>query len=50
MAGVHSVSSGAHVGRMTSELATTLRVCVIGGGYVGLEAAAVRQAGHGSGA
>ncbi|WP_428374258.1 NAD(P)/FAD-dependent oxidoreductase [Lichenicoccus sp.] len=39
--GVHSVRSRADVDRMTSELATTSRVVVIGGGYIGLEAAAV---------
>ncbi|WP_419828148.1 NAD(P)/FAD-dependent oxidoreductase [Sphingomonas sp.] len=39
--GVHSVRSRADVDRMMGELATTRRVCVIGGGYIGLEAAAV---------
>jgi len=39
--GVHSVRSRADVDRMMGELATTTRVCVIGGGYIGLEAAAV---------
>lgn len=40
-AGVHSVRSRADVDQMMRELATTARVCVIGGGYIGLEAAAV---------
>jgi 3-phenylpropionate/trans-cinnamate dioxygenase ferredoxin reductase component len=39
--GVHSVRSRADVERMMAELATTKRVAVIGGGYIGLEAAAV---------
>ncbi|MDB5606250.1 MAG: FAD-dependent pyridine nucleotide-disulfide oxidoreductase [Bradyrhizobium sp.] len=41
LAGVHSVRSRADVDQMMSELATTQRVAVIGGGYIGLEAAAV---------
>jgi 3-phenylpropionate/trans-cinnamate dioxygenase ferredoxin reductase subunit len=41
LAGVHSVRSRADVDRMMDELATTTRVAVIGGGYIGLEAAAV---------
>ena len=41
LAGVHSVRSRADVDRMTDELPATTRVCVIGGGYIGLEAAAV---------
>ena len=41
LAGVHSVRSRADVDRMIVELATTRRVVVIGGGYIGLEAAAV---------
>ncbi len=41
LAGVHSVRSRADVDRMMTELASTTRVCVIGGGYIGLEAAAV---------
>jgi 3-phenylpropionate/trans-cinnamate dioxygenase ferredoxin reductase component len=41
LAGVHSVRSRADVDRMMGELATTERVAVIGGGYIGLEAAAV---------
>jgi 3-phenylpropionate/trans-cinnamate dioxygenase ferredoxin reductase component len=41
LAGVHSVRSRAEVDRMIGELATTQRVAVIGGGYIGLEAAAV---------
>ena len=39
--GVHSVRTRADVDRMMDELATTTRVAVIGGGYIGLEAAAV---------
>ncbi|MES2291169.1 MAG: FAD-dependent oxidoreductase [Pseudomonadota bacterium] len=41
LAGVHSVRSRADVDQMMRELATTTRVAVIGGGYIGLEAAAV---------
>ncbi len=41
LAGVHSVRNRADVDRMIVELATTKRVVVIGGGYIGLEAAAV---------
>ncbi|MDF0545215.1 FAD-dependent oxidoreductase [Sphingobium sp. H39-3-25] len=41
LAGVHSVRSRADVDRMMDELATTQRVVVVGGGYIGLEAAAV---------
>ncbi|UVO55723.1 NAD(P)/FAD-dependent oxidoreductase [Sphingomonas sp. SUN039] len=40
-AGVHWVRSRADVETMMGELATTTRVAVIGGGYIGLEAAAV---------
>ena len=39
--GVHAVRTRADVDRMMGELATTTRVVVIGGGYIGLEAAAV---------
>ena len=39
--GVHSVRTRADVDKMMGELATTTRVVVIGGGYIGLEAAAV---------
>ena len=39
--GVHAVRTRADVDRMMGELATTDRVVVIGGGYIGLEAAAV---------
>ena len=39
--GVHSVRTRADVDKMMGELATTTRVAVIGGGYIGLEAAAV---------
>ncbi len=41
LAGVHSVRSRADVDRVISELDTVDRVVVIGGGYIGLEAAAV---------
>ena len=41
LVGVHGVRSRADVDRMMDELATTSRVVVIGGGYIGLEAAAV---------
>jgi 3-phenylpropionate/trans-cinnamate dioxygenase ferredoxin reductase subunit len=41
LSGVHSVRSRADVDRMMRELPTTQRVAVIGGGYIGLEAAAV---------
>ncbi len=41
LARVHAVRSRADVDRMMDELATTTRVVVIGGGYIGLEAAAV---------
>ena len=41
LAGVHGVRSRADVDRMIGELATTTRVVVVGGGYIGLEAAAV---------
>jgi len=41
LAGVHSVRSRADVDRMRAELADVRRVVVIGGGYIGLEAAAV---------
>ena len=41
LAGVHAIRSRADVDRLTSELGTTTRVVVIGGGYIGLEAAAV---------
>jgi 3-phenylpropionate/trans-cinnamate dioxygenase ferredoxin reductase subunit len=39
--GVHTVRTRADVDRMIAELATTTRAVVIGGGYIGLEAAAV---------
>jgi 3-phenylpropionate/trans-cinnamate dioxygenase ferredoxin reductase subunit len=39
--GVHSVRTRTDVDKMMSELETTTRVAVIGGGYIGLEAAAV---------
>jgi 3-phenylpropionate/trans-cinnamate dioxygenase ferredoxin reductase subunit len=39
--GVHAVRTRADVDTMMAELATTQRVIVIGGGYIGLEAAAV---------
>lgn len=41
LGGVHSVRSRADVDRMIGELPATSRVVVIGGGYIGLEAAAV---------
>ncbi|MBM6574783.1 FAD-dependent oxidoreductase [Microvirga sp. SRT01] len=41
LAGVHSVRSRTDVDRMVAELAGTTRIAVIGGGYIGLEAAAV---------
>jgi 3-phenylpropionate/trans-cinnamate dioxygenase ferredoxin reductase component len=41
LAGVHAIRTRADVDRLERELATTTRVVVIGGGYIGLEAAAV---------
>ena len=41
LAGVHSVRTRADVDRMKAELATIDNVAVVGGGYIGLEAAAV---------
>ena len=41
LTGVHGVRTRADVDRMSAELETTTRVVVIGGGYIGLEAAAV---------
>ena len=41
LAGVHAIRTRADVDRLTSELGATTRVVVIGGGYIGLEAAAV---------
>ena len=41
LAGVHAVRTRADVDRLVGELAATHRVVVIGGGYIGLEAAAV---------
>jgi len=41
LAGVHSIRSRKDVDTLESELAATTRVAVIGGGYIGLEAAAV---------
>lgn len=41
LAGVHTVRSRADVDRMMGELPATERVVVVGGGYIGLEAAAV---------
>lgn len=41
LVGVHSVRNRADVDRMMDELPATRRVVVIGGGYIGLEAAAV---------
>ena len=39
LAGVHSVRTRADVDQLKAELATTRRVVVVGGGYIGLEAA-----------
>ena len=41
LAGIHAIRTRADVDALTGELATTARVAVIGGGYIGLEAAAV---------
>ena len=41
LSGIHSVRNRADVDRMKAELGTTDRVAVVGGGYIGLEAAAV---------
>ncbi|EJL27334.1 NAD(P)H-nitrite reductase [Caulobacter sp. AP07] len=41
LAGVHSVRNRADVERMMAEMAAAAKVVVIGGGYIGLEAAAV---------
>lgn len=41
LGGIHTIRTRADVDRLESELATTTRVVVIGGGYIGLEAAAV---------
>ena len=41
LAGVHAIRTRADVDRLMGELAATGRVVVIGGGYIGLEAAAV---------
>jgi len=41
LAGVHAIRTRADVDRLVAELAATSRVVVIGGGYIGLEAAAV---------
>ncbi len=41
LARIHSIRSRADVDRLKAELDTTTRVAVIGGGYIGLEAAAV---------
>ncbi|WP_298668449.1 FAD-dependent oxidoreductase [uncultured Sphingomonas sp.] len=41
LAGVHAVRTRADVDRLMGELEATSRVVVIGGGYIGLEAAAV---------
>ena len=40
LTGVHGVRTRADVDRLQAELATTDRVAVVGGGYIGLEAAA----------
>lgn len=41
LAGVHAVRTRADVDQLAGELAAVDRVCVVGGGYIGLEAAAV---------
>jgi 3-phenylpropionate/trans-cinnamate dioxygenase ferredoxin reductase component len=41
LAGVHAVRTRADVEQLKTELATTYRIIVVGGGYIGLEAAAV---------
>ncbi len=41
LAGVHAIRTRADVDLMRGELAATARVAVVGGGYIGLEAAAV---------
>lgn len=41
LAGVHSIRSRANVDRIIEELGNVTQVAVIGGGYIGLEAAAV---------
>ena len=41
LAGIHSIRSRADVDRLTADLAATDDVAIVGGGYVGLEAAAV---------
>jgi 3-phenylpropionate/trans-cinnamate dioxygenase ferredoxin reductase component len=41
LAGVHAVRTRADVDRLTAELPAVERVAVVGGGYIGLEAAAV---------
>lgn len=41
LAGIHTVRTRADADRMRSEVDTTTRAVVIGGGYIGLEAAAV---------
>ena len=41
LTGVHSIRSRVDVDALVTELPATRRVCVVGGGYIGLEAAAV---------
>jgi 3-phenylpropionate/trans-cinnamate dioxygenase ferredoxin reductase subunit len=41
LAGVHAIRTRADVDRLTGDLAGATRVAIIGGGYIGLEAAAV---------
>ncbi len=41
LAGVHTIRTRADVDKLVGELSSTTRVAVIGGGYIGLEAAAV---------
>jgi 3-phenylpropionate/trans-cinnamate dioxygenase ferredoxin reductase component len=41
LAGVHAIRTRADVDQLRSELDSAARICVVGGGYIGLEAAAV---------
>ncbi|PZN97370.1 MAG: pyridine nucleotide-disulfide oxidoreductase [Alphaproteobacteria bacterium] len=41
LAGIHAIRTRADVDQLKAELATTRRVAIVGGGYIGLEAAAV---------
>lgn len=44
LAGVHYLRTVAEVDRIRADMATASRVCVVGGGYIGLEVAAVATA------